>query len=254
MNLQSKKFVYHRALNSEVAFKEFVALSKASKYALAAEGDLCWTYIDGVCIIYLHHPDAQGKALSNAKVKQLFESDELFTLEKLFAINSEVNFILELKTGDGTIEDFCVAFEKTLQRYGAKNVLVDAFSVEQLRALKKQIPTIKTSLHTKFVFSKYVLESTFEKPYVRIHNLYNLPFIDYVTISYTTTHVNVCNLDIDKSYKHILSSGKKLNLGSIKSLNAFEKLMNSQVEYAYLRSNDVKNNYENILEGNLYAK
>jgi len=251
MNQESKKFVYHRALNSEVAFREFVALSKASDYSLAAEGDLCWTYIDGEFVIYLHHPDAQGKALSNEKVKELFASNELFTLEKLFHINSEVNFILELKTGDGTIEEFCLAFEKTLKKYNVKNVLVDAFSVEQLRALKKIMPTIKTSLHTKFVFSKYVLESTFEKPYIRIHNLYNLDFIDYVTISYTTTHVNLFNLKIDESYKHIFLSGKKLNLGSIKSVEAFDKMMNSQVEYAYLRSSYVRENYEKILEGNL---
>ncbi len=215
---------------------------------MAAEGDVCWAYIDGTYVIYIHHPDVQGKSLSNETITDLLAKDELLTLEKLFSINSSVNFILELKTGNGDIDDFFKEFKMILEKFDVKTVVVDAFSVEQLRGLKAVMPEMKTSLHTKLVLGKYVLESTFEKPYIRVHNLYDLNFIDYITISYTTTHVNLFNLDIDTSYKNVFASNKHLSLGSVKSLDSFKKVMNSKAEYIYLRSDDVKQNYIKILK------
>lgn len=248
---KSKKFVYHRALNSERAFRDFLELSASSEYTLAAEGDICWAYIEKKFIIYIHHPDVQGKSLSNEKIVTLLKNDELFTLDKLFSISSNVNFILELKTGNGKIEDFFVAFRATLEKYSVKNAIVDAFSIEQLKALKNEMPNIKTSLHTKFVMGRYVLETTFEKPYCRVHNLYKLKFIDYITISYTTSHVNLFNRDIDSSFSHIYKASKGLNLGSIKSMVSFDKAMNSRAEYIYLRSQEVLNNYTKVNDENI---
>ena len=248
MNLSKKKFVYHRALNTEDAFREFLDLNANSEYALSAEGDVCWAYIDSAFIIYIHHPDVQGKSLSNEKIIALLAKDELFTLDKLFSINSKINFILELKTGNGDLKDFFVAFKAVLEKYDVQNALVDAFSVEQLKALKKVIPDIKTSLHTKFLLGKYVLETTFEAPFLRVHNIYDMDYIDYFTISYTTTHVNLLNLDVDSSYEEIFKAGKQLNLGSIKSMEALDKALNSQTEYIYLRSQKVKQNYKKVLQ------
>ena len=248
MNVKEKKFVYHRALNTEVAFRVFLELNATSEYALSAEGDVCWAYIDSAFIIYIHHPDVQGKSLSNEKIVELLAKDELFTLEKLFSINSDINFILELKTGNGDLEDFFLAFGKTLKKYDVKNTLVDAFSVEQLKTIKRVIPQIKTSLHTKFLIGKYVLETTFEAPYLRIHNIYEMDYVDYFTISYTTTHVNLFNLDVDSSYQEIYKADKKLNLGSIKSMEALDKALNSKADYIYLRSSQVKNNYIKVLQ------
>jgi hypothetical protein len=248
MNIKEKKFVYHRALNTERAFKEFVELNANSKYELSAEGDVCWAYIDSAFIIYIHHPDVQGKSLSNEKIVELLAKDELFTLDKLFSINSDVNFILELKTGNGNLEDFFLAFRETLKKYSVQNALVDAFSAEQLKALKKVMPHIKTSLHTKFLLGKYVAETTFEAPYFRVHNIYDMDYVDYFTISYTTTHINLLNLDVDSSYEEIYKAGKNLNLGSIKSMESLDKALNSQVEYIYLRSPQVKKNYTKVLQ------
>jgi len=247
MGLKEKKFVYHRALNTQVAFKEFLELNIDTQYALSAEGDVCWAYIDSEFIIYIHHPDVQGKSLSNETIVELLKKDELFTLDKLFSINSSINFILELKTGNGNLEDFFVSFRAVLEKYDVKNALVDAFSVEQLKTLKKIMPDIKTSLHTKFLMGKYVLETTFEAPYMRVHNIYDMDYVDYFTISYTTTHVNLFNLDVDSSYEEIYKAKKRLNLGSIKSMEALDKALNSQAEYIYLRSSQVKKNYTKVL-------
>ena len=246
--LEDKHFVYHRALNTEKAFNEFITRNKDSDYTLAAEGDVCWAYIDEKFVIYIHHPDVQGKSLSNEKIVELLAKDELLTLDKLFSISSDINFILELKTGNGKIEDFLVAFAQTLEQYNVSHVIVDAFSIEQLKALKLAIPNIQTSLHTKFLAGKYVLESTFEKPYLRLHNLYDLDFIDYITISYTTTHTNLCNLDINRTYEHVYKSNKRLNLGSIKSTDALKKALTSKAQYIYLRSKEVLDNYLEILQ------
>ena len=248
VDLKDKKFVYHRALNTEKAFKEFVSRNGDSKCTLSAEGDVCWAYIDSAFVIYIHHPDVQGKSLTNEKIVELLAKDELLTLDKLFSINSDVNFILELKTGNGKIEDFFIAFRETLERHNVSHAIVDAFSIEQLRALKYAMPNIKTSLHTKFVMGEYVLETTFEKPYVRMHNLYDLDFIDYITISYTTTHTNLFNLDIDKTYAHVYKANKGLNLGSIKSMESFDKAIHSKTQYIYLRSKEVVNNYISVLD------
>jgi len=248
IDLKDKKFVYHRALNTEAAFREFLELNAASPYTLSAEGDVCWAYINDAFIIYIHHPDVQGKSLSNETIVELLAKDELLTLDKLFSINSDINFILELKTGNGNLEAFFAAFRATLEKHNVQNALVDAFSIEQLKSLKKVMPNIKTSLHTKFLMGKYVLETTFEKPYLRIHNIYNLDFIDYFTISYTTTHVNLLNLDIDSAYSEIFKANKKLNLGSIKSMEAFDKAINSQTQYIYLRSSSVLKNYTEVLK------
>jgi len=248
IDLRDKKFVYHRALNTESAFREFLELNRDSKYTLGAEGDVCWAYIDNEFVIYIHHPDIQGKSLTNEKIVELLAKDELFTLDKLFSINSEIHFILELKTGNGNLNDFFTAFRATLEKYSVKNALVDAFSVEQLKALKEVMPNIKTSLHTKFLMGKYVLETTFEAPYIRLHNIYEMDYIDYFTISYKTTHVNLFNLDIDNSYADIYKANKSLNLGAIKSMEAFDKAINSKTQYIYLRSSEVLNNYTKVLQ------
>lgn len=248
MNLSEKKFVYHRALNTKEAFESFVQKTQSSPYTLVAEGDVCWAYIDNSFVIYIHHPDIQGKALSNDEVKLLLKEDKLFTLEKLFRINSDVHFILELKTGNGNLDDFLVEFKAILERYSVKNVLVDAFSAEQLKALKSVMPDIKTSLHTKFLMGNYVLETTFEKPYVRVHKISDMDYIDYFTISYTTTHVNLFNLDIDSSYDAIFRAKKHLNLGAIKSMDSLVKSLHANVTYIYLRSTEVKENYEELLK------
>jgi hypothetical protein len=251
IDVEKKKFVYHRALNTEAAFREFLVLNAKSDYTLAAEGDVCWAYIDGAFVIYIHHPDVQGKSLSNARVIELLQEDKLLTLDKLFSINADSNFILELKTGNGDLGGFFVAFREILERHNVQNVIVDAFSVEQLKALKLAMPEIKTSLHTKFLISEYVLETTFEKPYIRLHNIYDMDYIDYFTISYGTTHVNLFNLSVDNSYSHIYKAGKKLNLGAIKNMEAFDKAIHSQTEYIYLRSKTVRENYEKVLESYL---
>lgn len=247
MNSSNKTFVYHRALNSERAFKAFVEKSRGSDYRVAAEGDICWAYINSHSVIYIHHPDMQGKSLSNERVEELLLSGELLTLERLFKINSEVNFILELKTGSGEIGEFFIAFKELLERYRVHNVVVDTFSVRQLQALKKVIPDIETSLHTKFVYANYIAETTFEKPYFALHKLSDLEFIDIITISYTTTHVNLLNLDIDSSYRALLNAGKKLRLGSIKSMRAFKKGVDSNADALYLRSAEVLDSYEAFL-------
>jgi len=248
MELKDKKFVYHRALNSEAAFREFLERDAASKYTLAAEGDICWIELDGECVIYIHHPDAAGKPLSSKKVKELLEKDELFTLEKLLSINATANFILELKTGEGDLSAFLLAFREILERFDVQNAIVDAFSAEQLKALKTVMPNIKTSLHTKFLMGCYVLETTFEKPYFRAHNIYKMDYIDTFTISYKTTHTNLFDLDIDKSYHHIHKAKKSLNLGAIKNMTAFKRALSSNAEYIYLRSSEVLESYEAYLE------
>jgi hypothetical protein len=242
-----KKFVYHRALNSKEAFNAFLEKEKNSDAILAAEGDVCWAYIEGAFVIYIHHPELHGKSLSNEKVQELLESGELFTLEKLFEINSNIHFILELKDGNGDLELFFKAFGEILKRHDVSNLLVDAFSLHQLQVLKKVLPHIKTSLHTKLVMGKYVLESTYQKPYLSFHNLDNLDCIDTITLSYSTTYTNLFNLVIDKNYKEVYDSGKNLNLGSIKSMENFEKALHSQCEYIYLRSKEVLENFRTLL-------
>jgi hypothetical protein len=248
IDLKDKKFVYHRALNTVDAFEKFLQKNKTSKYRLAAEGDVCWAYIDSAFVIYIHHPDVQGKSLTNEKILELLQKDELLTLDKLFSINSEVNFILELKTGNGNLEEFFKEFRVILKRHNVQNAIVDAFSVEQLKVLKSVMPEIKTSLHTKFLMGAYVLETTFEKPYARVHHIYDMDFIDCFTISYATTHVNLFNLNIDNSYADIFNADKSLNLGAIKTMEAFDKAINSKSEYIYLRSKTVLENYEKVLE------
>lgn len=248
MKPTKKKYVYHRALNSENLFREFTAKAEKSDYTLVAEGDICWAFIDNQFIIYIHHPDIQGKSLSNERIVELLKLDELFTLDKLFSINKDVSFILELKTGNGVLEDFFIAFRDILNRYNVVDVLVDAFSIEQLKSLKKIMPNTKVSLHTKFIFKKYVFETTFEKPYFCIHNLYDLDFIDYITISYTSTHINIFNLNIDRAYSDVYKSNKILNLGAIKSISSFHKAQNSKAEYIYLRSKEVLNGYTKIIK------
>lgn len=248
MQKSDKKFVYHRALNTPEAFEDFLQKEVKSEVTLVAEGDICWSFIDGAFITYIHHPALHGKSLSDAEIKELLAKGELFTLEKLFAMSSDVHFILELKTGRGNLEQFFQHFGALLERYGVQNLLVDAFSVEQLRELKRVLPQIKTSLHTKFIFKNYLLESTFEKPYFRLHNIYDLAFIDTLTISYASTHVNILNLDIDKAYKEVYKAQKSLNLGAIKSLSNLSKAVQSQSDYIYLRSKEVLNGYTNLLK------
>jgi len=238
--MTNKIFVYHRAINSESNYDEFLQTSKSINHAIAAEGDLCWTTINNKSLIYIYHPDLSGKSISKEKLSELYNSNNLLTIEKIFSMDSKKNFILELKDGDDDIESFLTELKLIIAKYSVKNILVDAFSVEYLKKVKDIIPEVKTSLHTKMISGKNVLETTYQFPYIKFHNLYDLNFIDYITISYSTTHVNLFDLNIDSTYRHVYQSNKKLNLGSIKNIEAFDKAMKSKVEYIYLRSKEVK--------------
>jgi hypothetical protein len=241
--MKNKFFVYHRAINSEASFSKFLDIAKSSKYSVVAEGDLCWSDMQNDILIYIHHPDLSGKSISK---KRLQSDCKILELEKILQIDSSANFILELKDGNSDIDSFLYKLKSLLESYKANNILIDAFSVDYLKKVKEIIPDIKISLHTKLVFGRYILETSYKKPYIKIHNIYNLPFVDFVTISYATTHVNFFGLDIDKSYRHIYLSGKKLNLGAIKTIKAFNRAIDSGTCYLYLRSRIVKQYFSYI--------
>ena len=123
-----------------------------------------------------------------------------------------------------------------IKKYEVTNFIVDAFYLKYLKILKDVNPSIKTSLHTKFIFNKYVLETTYQKPYVNIHNIYKLKEVDIFTLSYSTSLINLFNLNIDKYLSHIYKANKKINFGSVKNIDAFDKVITSKVSHIYLRS------------------
>jgi len=242
MNIKDKILVHHRAINTIQSFETF--LEKTNKYSnlkQAAEGDLCWTTIDGEPLIYIHHPDLLGKSLEDHQVKKLYKHNKLLTLEKIFQINSQCNFVLELKNGTGNQTKALKKIIEIINKYAAKNILIDAFNLQQLNDLKTLDKTIKTSLHTKFLFNSYVLETTYQSPFINIHNCSNIPNIDYITLSFASSHINLLNLDIDNALKNFYSCNKKINFGAIKTVKMLDKASKSNVNYLYMRSNKVLN-------------
>ncbi len=241
--MSKKILVHHRALNTKENFVKYLeeTKNKNDSYIYAAEGDLCWVYIDNKPLIYIYHPDLSGNPLSNDEISSLYEKGLLFTLEDLFKIDSQTHFILELKSGLGDTKKAFEQINSLIKKYDVKNFIVDAFYLKYLKILKEVNPNIRTSLHTKFIFNKYVLETTYQKPYVNIHNIYNLKCVDIFTLSYSTSLINLLNLNIDKYLVHVYKANKQINFGSVKNTKTFNKVMKSQVSHIYLRSKSLLN-------------
>ena len=104
--MSKKILVHHRALNTKENFVKYLSETKNKKddYIYAAEGDLCWIYINNKPLIYIYHPDLSGNPLSSQEISTLYEKGLLFTLEDLFKIDSQTHFVLELKSGLGDIK------------------------------------------------------------------------------------------------------------------------------------------------------
>jgi hypothetical protein len=231
--LKDKIFVSHRAINSKQSYKDFLVKQKNSTNILSAEGDLCWYLTNDKIVIYMYHPNFTGRGKSIKEIKN--QKHNLLKLNEILEMSSESNLILELKNGIGSVDKFIKALVELIKNR-KQNILIDSFCAKDLYILKKIDKNIKTSLHTKFIFYKYLLETSYRFPFVKIHNLYNLDYVDYITISHTTTYVNLFNVNIDYAYRHIFKSNKMLNLGSIKSIKSLKNSINSRAKYIYLRS------------------
>lgn len=239
--MSKKILVHHRALNSKENFLNYLddIQSKNDSNEYAAEGDLCWITINNKPIIYIYHPDLSGNPLAEADILSLYDQGLLFTLENLFTINSTTNFVLELKSGLGDTYKAFEEINRILKAYDIQNFIIDTFSYDYLKLIKKINPEIQTSLHTKFIYKQYVLETTYQKPFIKIHTIKNLKEVDIFTLSYKTSFMNIFNLDIDTYLSEVYKHGKTINFGAVKSIKALNKVLNSQASHIYLRSKEV---------------
>lgn len=241
--MHTKIFVHHRALNTKENFLNYLneINSVKDENIYAAEGDLCWFIHNGKPIIYIYHPTLTGNPLKEDEILNLYKKDLLFTLEDLFKINSETHFVLELKSGTGSTYEAFQEINRLIQQYNVKNFIVDAFSYNYLKLIKEINPNIKTSLHTKFIYSNFILETTYEKPFIKLHKVQDLPAADIFTLSYKTSLMNIFNLDIDTYLNKVFKHGKTINFGAVKSVPALQKILKSNVNHIYLRSKEVLN-------------
>lgn len=231
--------VHHRALNALATLQNIAKISlQYPNFTHIAEGDICWHFSKGRQDIYFRHPKYLIDNLSSKEIDEQKEKGKLFTLED-FLTNTpnNLNFIIELKTGKG---DKLSAFKKLtgmLQETLKNRFWLDGFSVKQLSLIKKCDCTTPTSLHTKLIVGKRILETTPEIFPLNFHDVTKLEIVDIITLSYNTSvfahHKSVTALE--QGCVELFKAQKSLVLGGLKTPAMFNIAMQSSAKAGYAK-------------------
>ncbi len=236
-----RTLIHHRALKDLFSFQRFRKNERMfPEFFHAAEGDLCWDTTDtSQPLLYMYHPDILGRPLKKKAVHNGIETGTLLPLETLFQTDPKARFIIELKSGKGSVTKALKELNSLLQKYNIRHTIIDAFSVRFLKIAKKLCPGAQTSLHTKMVWGDKILETAFQLPFIKLHQLTDLNFIDIITVSYSSSLARLMGDDINTCFGKVYEHNKSLNLGAIKTIPLLERAKNSRAQAIYLRSRQV---------------
>ena len=214
------------------------ASSPGARFTEIAEGDLCWLVDRGRSHLFFKHPSLTNRLPSRARLLDDLHRGNLLTLDKILSPRlKSLRFILELKTGYG---DPRVALRKALrlmQRHARGRYWVDAFNPQMLKLVKSLSPHTPTSLHTPIgVYGRYLVRTTYERPRLSLLDLYRLPQVDAVTVTFQprpSTMVRPLEAAIAQTHRHVFSAGKHLILGGIRNPRTFNRVQQCGAVAAY---------------------
>ena len=232
--------IHHGYLNDTNKLKSLVPAAERpdSNFTEIAEGDLCWLVDRGTSHLFFKHPSLTNRLPSPARLLNDLRQGKLLTLEQILSPRlSSLRFILELKTGYG---DPRLALRKALrlmQRHARGRYWVDAFNPRLLMLVKSLSPHTPTSLHTPVgVYGRYLVRTTYERPRVSLLDLYRLPHVDAITVTYQprpSTMVRPLQSAIARTHRHVFNAGKHLILGGVRSPSTFNEVQQCGAVAAY---------------------
>lgn len=232
--------IHHGFLNDCRKLKSLLPAARdpRSNFTEIAEGDLCWLVDRGKSHLFFKHPSLTNRLPSRARLLDDLNQGRLLTLDTILSPRlSSLRFILELKTGYG---DPRLALRKALrlmQRHARGRYWVDAFNPQLLKLVKSLSPHTPTSLHTPVgVYGRYLVRTTYERPRVSLLDLYRLPHVDAITVTFQprpSVMVRPLEAAIARTHRHVFSAGKHLILGGIRSPRTFNRVQQCGAVAAY---------------------
>ena len=231
--------IHHGYLNDFNKLSSLVPEAEApdSRFTEIAEGDLCWVEDRGKCHLFFKHPSLTNRLPSPAILLKDLRQGKLLTLERILCPSlASLRFILELKTGYG---DLRVALRRALylmQRHARGRYWVDAFNPQVLGLVKSVSPRTPTSLHTGGIYGRYLVRTTYERPRVSLMDLYRLPQVDAVTVTFQrrpSVMVGRLEAALAHNHRHVFSAGKHLILGGVRSPHTFHRVQQCGAVAAY---------------------
>lgn len=220
-----------RALTTHVGMDEYVEI---------AEGDVCWLVEGGEVQLFFMHPSLTYRLPKPAEIRAAIARGELPTLEDVLASEfSALPLIVELKTGHGSRRQALAKLLSELEDKAAGRYWIDTFHPGHLALVKELSPKSPTSLHSRLgVYGRRIWRTTYEFPNVSLMNLYRLPQVDAVTITYKNSPALLfrsVGATIDGVHKHVHLAGKELVFGGIQSEVGFQAVARSKARAAYMK-------------------
>ncbi len=232
--------VHHRKLNTPEGLDSVLpALEAYPEYLHAAEGDLCWSISDDEVLLYMHHPDRVYDTLSPSELARAASEGELWTLEAaLDERYRDLLFVVELKTGRGPRARAIAAAVDLLQRRRPGRFWFDTFTLADNRAIKAADPDVATSLHTKALSSKRVLETAPTPLRVSYPRLDTLASTDILTLTYKTSPQRLfgwAGASLQTTVRQVHGAGKIVVCGGVGTPRMFEEVCTAGARGAYIK-------------------
>lgn len=208
------------------------------RYTEVAEGDLCWLVDGGETHLFFKHPTLTNHLPTPDQIRDDIQTGKLHTLEDILNPRlANLKFILELKTGYGDAQPAVEKAMNLMQAHARGRYWVDAFNPQLLAMVKQVSPTTYTSLHTQLgVYGRYLVRTTYERPRVKLLDLYKLPMVDAITVTFQrrpSSVVRPLESLIERIHRHVFGAGKQLIMGGVRNPKTFDKLQCSRALAAY---------------------
>jgi len=231
--------IHHGYLNDFDRLSSLVPAAERpdSHFTEVAEGDLCWLEDRGKCHLFFKHPSLTNRLPPPAQLLKDLRRGKLLTLERILnpALRS-IRFILELKTGYGDVRAALSKALRLMQRHARGRYWVDSFNPRLLGLVKSVSPRTPTSLHTGGIYGRYLVRTTYERPRLSLIDLYRLPQVDAITVTYQrrpSEMVRPLEAAIARNHRHVFSAGKHLILGRVRSPRTFNRVQQCGAVAAY---------------------
>jgi len=179
-------FVHHRAMNTAARLTDAMAAAKSRPDLIhVVEGDLCWHQSGSQCLFYFHHPAVLTDRLPKHVIDRRRAEGRLHLLEDVLdSATPSMRYVFELKVGDGDPAVAIRALVDRLEDALPGRYWIDAFALEHLALVKHANPAAPTSLHSRLMLGRWVLQSAPKRRPLSIHHADQLPHVDALTLTY----------------------------------------------------------------------
>ena len=232
--------VHHRKLNSPDGLDSVrSAQTELPQYVHIAEGDVCWTVLDGEIVPYLYHPDRLIDLPSDDELRVSRDEGRLWSLERALEPQYEdLIFIAELKIGRGSRRRAIAGIAEMLESRKHGRFWIDTFSLRDSKTVKETCPTVATSLHVNVLLGGWTLKTAFELFPVSLRRRTKMEHLDVLTLTYGGSFQQRSPwgwASTERTVERVAEGGKHLVYGGVRTQDMFRRVSETGVKAAYIK-------------------